>query len=164
MDAGRPPVSTDRVLELLRRLILAILALGLAGTIVELLLLEHYEEPLQYVPLALIVAAAGVLVWLAVRTNAASLKAMQVLMWLFVLAGFVGMAAHFIGSAEYQLELDPDMSTWDLIEKILRAKAPPLLAPGMMLQLGLLGLAYVYTDRAYRGGALRLLGFILPKE
>jgi hypothetical protein len=164
MDAGRPPVSTDRVLELLRRLILAIIALGLAGTIVELLLLEHYEEPLQFVPLVLIAAAAGMLAWLAMRYDATSLKAMQILMWLFVLAGFAGMAAHFVGSAEYQLELDPDMSTWDLLEKVLRAKAPPLLAPGMMLQLGLMGLAYVYTDRAYREGALRLLGFILPKE
>jgi hypothetical protein len=38
------------------------------------------------------------------------------------------------------------MSNWELLEKILRAKAPPLLAPGMMLQLGLLGLAYVFSD------------------
>jgi len=42
------------------------------------------------------------------------------------------------------------MSTWELLEKILRAKAPPLLAPGMMLQLGLLGLAYVFSDSRFR--------------
>ena len=71
-------------------------------------------------------------------------------MGLFVLAGFAGMAAHFNGSAEYQLELDPEMSTWDLLAKILHAKAPPLLAPGMMLQMGLLGLAYAFTDVRYR--------------
>ncbi len=56
------------------------------------------------------------------------------------------------------------MSTWDLLEKVLHAKAPPLLAPGMMMQLGLLGLAYVYTDPDYRKSALRLFGFLLPKE
>jgi hypothetical protein len=68
-----------------------------------------------------------------------------------VLSGFAGMAAHFNGSLEYQLELDPDLSTWDLLEKILHAKAPPLLAPGMMIQMGLLGLAYAFTDIRYRG-------------
>jgi hypothetical protein len=67
-----------------------------------------------------------------------------------VLAGFAGFMAHFQGSAEYQLELNPEMSNWELLEKILRAKAPPLLAPGMMLQLGLLGLAYVFSDSRFR--------------
>ncbi len=164
MDAGRPKVSAEQVLELLRRWILGVLVLGLAGTVVELVLLEHYEEPLQYVPLVLIAAAVGVLAWLLVRYDAASLRALQILMALFVLASFVGFVAHFVGSAEYQLELDPDMSTWDLLEKVLHAKAPPLLAPGMMMQLGLLGLAYVYTDPDYRKNALRLFGFLLPKE
>jgi len=164
MDAGRPKVSAEQVLELLRRWILGVLVLGLAGTVVELVLLEHYEEPLQYVPLVLIAAAVGVLAWLLVRHDAASLRALQILMALFVLACFVGFVAHFVGSAEYQLELDPDISTWDLLEKVLHAKAPPLLAPGMMMQLGLLGLAYVYTDPDYRKKALRLFGFLLPKE
>ena len=80
----------------------------------------------------------------------ASRRAIQIVMGLFVLAGFAGFAAHFYGSAEYQLELNPDMSNWELLEKILRAKAPPLLAPGMMLQLGLLGLAYVFSDSRFR--------------
>jgi hypothetical protein len=72
------------------------------------------------------------------------------LMVLFVLAGFAGFAAHFYGSAEFQLELEPSLSTWELLEKVMRAKAPPLLAPGMMMQLGLLGLAYVFSDQRYR--------------
>jgi hypothetical protein len=130
----------------LRRWILAILVLGLVGTVTELVLLEHYEQPLQFVPLVLIVAAVCVLWWELRRHDLASRRATQIVMALFVLAGFVGFAAHFRGSAEYQLELNPDMSNWELLEKILRAKAPPLLAPGMMLQLGLLGLAYVFSD------------------
>ena len=150
MDAQPPqahadPAGADRI-ELLRRWILLILVLGLLGTVTELVLLEHYEQPLQFVPLVLIVAAVGVLWWEFRRHDLASRRATQIVMALFVLAGFVGFVAHFQGSAEYQLELDPDMSNWELLEKILRAKAPPLLAPGMMLQLGLLGLAYVFSD------------------
>lgn len=143
--AGAAGAGFDR-LGLLRRWILAILVLGLLGTVTELVLLEHYEQPLQFVPLLLIVAAVSVLWWELRRRDLASRRATQIVMGLFVLAGFVGFAAHFRGAAEYQLELNPDMSNWELLEKILRAKAPPLLAPGMMLQLGLLGLAYVFSD------------------
>ena len=144
-QTGASSAGADRI-ELLRRWILIILVLGLLGTVTELVLLEHYEQPLQFVPLVLIVAALGVLWWEFRRRDVASRRAMQIVMALFVLAGFGGFAAHFYGSAEYQLELNPDMSNWELLEKILRAKAPPLLAPGMMLQLGLLGLAYVFSD------------------
>ncbi len=148
-QAGADSAGADRI-ELLRRWILVILVLGLLGTVTELVLLEHYEQPLQFVPLVLIVAAVGVLWWEFMRRNLASRRATQIVMALFVLAGFVGFAAHFQGSAEYQLELNPDMSNWELLEKVLRAKAPPLLAPGMMLQLGLLGLAYVFSDSRFR--------------
>jgi hypothetical protein len=150
MDAQPPQTVADSAgagrIGLLRRWILVILVLGLLGTVTELVLLEHYEQPLQFVPLVLIVAAVGVLWWELRRHDLASRRAIQIVMGLFVLAGFGGFAAHFYGSAEYQLELNPDMSNWELLEKILRAKAPPLLAPGMMLQLGLLGLAYVFSD------------------
>jgi hypothetical protein len=154
MDAQPPQTSAgsagaDRI-DLLRRWILIILVLGLLGTVTELVLLEHYEQPLQFVPLVLIVAALGVLWWEWRRRDVVSRRAIQIVMALFVLAGFVGFVAHFQGSAEYQLELNPDMSNWELLEKILRAKAPPLLAPGMMLQLGLLGLAYVFSDPRFR--------------
>jgi len=127
-------------------------------------LLEHYEEPLQFVPLVLIAAAVAAIVWHLARASAASLRALQVVMGLFVLAGFAGMAAHFVGSAEYQLENDPTIGLWDLIEKVMRAKAPPVLAPGMMLQMGLLGLAYVYSDRRHRSRVLRALGLKTQQE
>ena len=159
MDAQRPQAGADNVgadrIALLRRWILGVLILGLLGTVTELVLLEHYEQPMQFVPLILIVAALAVLVWEFRRRDAASRRAVQIVMALFVLAGFVGFVAHFHGSAEYQLELNPDMSNWELMEKVLRAKAPPLLAPGMMLQLGLLGLAYVFSDFRYRRSEMK---------
>jgi hypothetical protein len=163
MEAQRPGVGADRV-EVLRRWILSVLVLGLLGTFVELLLLSHYEQPLQLVPVVLIVTAGAVLGWHLKQRGGASLITLQIVMALFVLAGFAGAAAHFHGSTEFQLDLDPDMSTWELIEKVMRAKAPPVLAPGMMLQLGLLGLAYAYSDARYRSRSLRILGFSLQKE
>ena len=143
---------------MLRVFILGVLVLGLLGTITELVLLEHYEELLQFVPLVIIVASISTIAWHVTRPCEASLMMLQIVMALSVLAGLLGMLAHFHGSAEYQLELNPDVSTWELLEKILRAKAPPLLAPGMMIQLGLLGLAYAYSDFRYREFLLRVLG------
>jgi hypothetical protein len=145
MDAQQATAGAT-IVERLRRWILAVLVLGLLGTVTELILLEHYEKPVQFVPVVLIALALAVIVWHVMKRGAGSRFAFVAVMALFVLAGFAGFAAHFIGSAEFQLELDPSMSTWTLVEKVLRAKAPPLLAPGMMLQLGLLGLAYIYSD------------------
>ena len=146
---AQPKGSAD-TLGMLRLWILGVLVLGLVGTVTELVLLSHYEQPVQLVPVVLLVLALIVLAWHAVGHSAASLRVLMVLMILFVLAGFAGFAAHFYGSAEFQLELEPSLSTWELLEKVMRAKAPPLLAPGMMMQLGLLGLAYVYSDKRYR--------------
>ena len=149
MEAQPTKGSADTV-GMLRLWILAVLVLGLLGTVTELILLSHYEQPVQLVPVVLIVLALVVLVWHAVARSAASLRVLTGLMVLFVLASFAGFAAHIYGSADFQLELEPSLSTWDLVEKVMRAKAPPLLAPGMMMQLGLLGLAYIYSDKRYR--------------
>jgi hypothetical protein len=167
MDARRrnsgPSVGADHV-ELLRSWVLGLLVFGLVGTVTELVLLGHYEQLMQLVPVILIVVALAVVVWHVMRHDTGSLYALQVVMALFVLAGFAGVAAHFHGSLEFQLDLNPEMSTWELVEKILRAKAPPVLAPGMMLQFGLLGLAYAYSESRYRTRVQHLFGFLLRKE
>ena len=167
MDAQRPGADPSagasagiNYVELLRRWVLILLVIGLVGTVTELILLSHYEQPLQLVPVVLIVLALAGVIWHVRRHDAASLYALQVVMALFVLAGFAGVVAHFNGSVEYQLELDPEMSTWELVQKVMRAKAPPVLAPGMMLQFGLLGLAYAYSDSRYRLRAQRLFGYL----
>ncbi|MFO1183707.1 MAG: hypothetical protein U1E56_02830 [Bauldia sp.] len=138
------------VVARMRQAIMAVLVLGLIGTIVELVLLEHYEQPTQLIPDVLIAASVLVLLWHGVRNDVASLWAILVVMTLFVLSSFAGFLAHFLGSAEFQMDLHPDMSFFELVEKVLHSKAPPLLAPGMMLQLGLLGLIYAASDERLR--------------
>jgi hypothetical protein len=108
MDAGGPKASTDTVvLERVRLWIVGIIVLGLIGTMTELILLEHDEQALQFVPLVLMVLGAVTLAWYAAAKSTASLRALQIVMGLFVLSGFAGMVAHFNGSMEYQLELNP---------------------------------------------------------
>jgi len=125
-----------------RRWLFWVLVLGFVGTETELLLLEHYEDPWQFIPLLLIVSALGTLLWHTRRQDAASLRAFRTVMVLFVISSFVGLVLHLRGAVQFQLETDPTIGRWDLVKKVMRVKAPPVLAPGVMLQLGLLGLAY----------------------
>jgi hypothetical protein len=128
----------------LRRLILALLTFGLAGTIVDLFGLAHYQEPWQIVPIAFIILSLLVVFWHIFTGSPASLRALRALMPLLIVVGLTGVFFHLKGSMEFQLEANPDLAGWALIKKLLRAKAPPAMAPGIMVQLGLLGTIYGY--------------------
>ncbi len=131
-------------LETIRRVLLAILIIGLVGTAAELLLLDHDEEAFQLIPLALIVIAFVAIGWHALDQGGASLKLLQIVMLLFIVAGGVGMVLHYRANVEFQREVDPSIAGRALVVKAMKAKAPPALAPGTMSQLGLIGLAYAY--------------------
>lgn len=138
----------------LRRFLLLILVLGLGGTAVELVLAKHTEDPWQWTPLVLIALAMLTLAWhgLAGRSTlqtAASLRVLQVLMLFFVASGFVGIGLHLNGKMEFKRESDPSLSGWRLLVASLDSKMPPPLAPGVMIQMGLLGLAFTYRHPGF---------------
>ena len=128
----------------IRRLLLALVAFGLVGTATELVLLKHYEEFWQITPLVLLAAALGSVVAEATVGSARTLWALRLFMSLLILAGVAGVVLHYQGNLEFQADMDPTASQWELFKKVIRAKAPPALAPGSMMQLGLLGLIYSY--------------------
>ena len=124
-------------------MLLAILVLGLLGTAVELILLQHYGDWMQAVPLALIVLALICALWHIFVPSASNVRALQALMALFVVAGPIGMGLHYDANAEFEQEMDPSLSGARLFAESLSG-ATPLLAPGSMVQLGLIGLVYTY--------------------
>lgn len=124
-------------------MLLGILVLGLLGTATELILLQHYEDWKQLVPLALIGLALVSVVWHAIAPGATNVRVLQALMTLFVFAGPVGMALHYGANSEFEREMDPSLAGYRLFTESLSG-ATPLLAPGTMVQLGLIGLVYTY--------------------
>lgn len=135
----------------LRRFLLLILILGLLGTLAELLIAEHTEDTLQWIPLVLLAAALLVLVWHALaRQSRLCLRVWQAMMMLFIVAGFTGIALHMKGKMEFKQESDPALRGWKLLVASLESKTPPPLAPGVMIQMGLLGLAFAYRHPALR--------------
>ena len=137
------PVDSP-TLAVVRRALLVILTIGMAGTTIELLFLKHDEEATQLIPLVLLALAFVAVFWHAARPTTASLMSLQLTMVLFVAAGLIGMVLHYQASVEFQLEMDKSLSGMPLFWKAIAAKAPPALAPGSMSQLGLIGLAYSY--------------------
>jgi hypothetical protein len=132
----------------LRQLLLALVFIGIVGLEVELALLRHAESVTQWIPhLALIV---GFLTTAAVyfRPGPGTLRAFQLVMLIFLVAGALGVYLHIRGNVEFALERDPSLSGLKLIWKALRG-ATPALAPGALAQLGLLGFLYTYKHPAF---------------
>jgi ABC-type polysaccharide/polyol phosphate export permease len=147
-------------LSAVRALLLIIFLLGTLGTGTELLLLGHTEIPWQIVPVLLIAASLVALIFRAavrrapsnnagIKTRVASIWVFQVLMMLFIGSGFIGVWQHYQAKMEFKLEVNPGLSGMELFrETITGAAIPPVLAPGMMIQMGLVGLALTYRQRA----------------
>lgn len=127
------------MIEAWRRLALYLLLLGTGGIAAELVLLEHYAEPAQWAPLALLAVgflATGVL---AAGPTAGRVRALRAVATLQVVAAAAGIFLHLRSNVEFELELRPGTGGWPLVIETLRG-AIPALAPGAMAQLGLLGL------------------------
>jgi hypothetical protein len=121
-----------------------VLAAGILGTSVELLLLGHDESATQVIPLVVLVSSVAALSWMSIRPSRRSVRSFQAMMLFLVVSGLVGIVLHFQANLEFQREVAPSLGWWALAGKAIRAKAPPALAPGAMVQLGLLGLIVAF--------------------
>ncbi|HEV8600040.1 MAG TPA: hypothetical protein VGQ69_11815 [Gemmatimonadales bacterium] len=136
----------------LRGLLLIILLLGIVGTGIELLLLEHTEGVWQLVPLLLLGVALLVLTWHLIARSPASVRVTQLLMLTFILSGFAGLLLHYRGNVEFERELHTAAAGFELFWEAIKG-ATPTLAPGAMIQLGLIGLVYTHRHPALTAGS-----------
>ncbi len=142
--------SAPATLAALRRLLLGLLVVGLAGTATDLLLLAHYEDAWQLIPLVIVgIAALAAIVVAAGRPvpPVVAVRLFQATMLLLIVSGAAGMVLHYRANMEFKLEMDPSLSGFALFSSVVRAKAPPALAPATLALLGLLGLASVFRRR-----------------
>lgn len=139
----------------LRGFILLVFLLGMGGTAAELLLIGHTEDGWQWAPLLLFALCVVVLAWFAASRSAASLRAWQAVMLLFIVSGGIGFWLHMQAKIEFQQEVNPSLAGMALYRKAFESVSPPALAPGMMVQLGLLGLAFAYRHPALGGNRAR---------
>lgn len=148
----------DDTLGALRRLLLGIATLGLIGIGVELLLLGHFEDWWQLVPLVLVAGSLLSIAWHVVEKGRASLRAVRWMMGLCVASGILGMFLHYRGNTEFELEMMPGIEGMELFRNAITG-ATPALAPGAMIQLGLIGLAYAFRHPAWHAGRVTRSNF-----
>lgn len=141
-------VSSRPVFAAIRKLLFWALLAGLLGTTAELLLIGHTEDLLQWVPLVLMALLLPVLVWHFATPTAASVRALRIVMILFLAAGVAGLAAHWQSKLEFKRETNPSLEGFALFWEAMKSQSPPALAPGVFIQMALVGLAYAYRHPA----------------
>lgn len=114
------------------------------GLLVELFLLGHYEDTWQFIPIGLLILGFLVGMIILITSGNIGIKLMKILAPLMVLSAIVGMILHYRGNQEFELEMYPDLSGWNLIWESLTG-ATPALSPAAMLFVGALGWIYIRT-------------------
>lgn len=128
-------------MESLRRILWGVVGFTLFGVGAELYFLDHFEDAWQWTPVALLGLAALLLLWLALAPRATLVYAWRGLMFLCIASGFVGMYFHALARMEFKQEGNPGLKGAKLFWEAMHTQSPPALAPGVMIQIGLLGLA-----------------------
>jgi hypothetical protein len=141
--------SEPSPLSTIRAILLWTLLAGSAGTLLELLLIGHDEMATQLVPLVLLVIGILSAAWTLAAPRFLAIRALQLLMLIFVATGILGVVLHYKGNEEFELEMTPSRAGVSLISKTLTG-ATPVLAPGSMSLLGLVGLAFTHRHPLLR--------------
>ena len=135
----------------LRQGLLLIFVLGSIGLGAELLLLGHFQEWRQQVPLVLLVSGLVLVAVNLVYMRPVVLRIFRLAMLAFVLGGIVGFWFHINGNMAFELEMNSKLTGWDLVSRTAGG-ALPVLAPGALVQLGLIGLLYTYRHPGLDAG------------
>ncbi|MEL6303746.1 MAG: hypothetical protein AAFQ20_03045 [Bacteroidota bacterium] len=112
------------------------------GTIMELYLLEHYEDRLQLIPILCIALLLVLMVILLFRKSAIVQGVFKFVLLLTAGSGVYGIFLHLSANYEFEQEMRPSVKGWDLFVESLSG-ALPTLAPGSMIVLALIGYSYL---------------------
>ena len=130
-----------------QKLALAIVLVSASGTFIELLLLEHFEETYQLIPLVLLGAALIATVGMLIKPLKPMVTAFRVVMGLCLVSALVGIFLHYRANVEFVLERHPNYAGFTLFKEAMMG-ALPALAPGAMVQVSLIGLLATLTRRS----------------
>lgn len=123
-------------------LVVVTLLFMMLGTAFELVLLDHYEDLNQFIPLLCIgLSMLLVLVLLVYRSRFMALL-FKIVLALTAFSGFYGTFLHLRANYEFELEMQPTAAGWHLFVESLSG-ALPSLAPGSMIVLALIGYVYL---------------------
>ena len=141
-------MNSEQSLARIRQFLLIISASVFIMTVTELFFLSHWTEAIQLLPFAL--SGWGLIVLVLAYFNPSPMT-INILRWSMVVIGLcslIGIYEHMANNLGFQMEIQPNATTRELIMATLEG-ANPVLAPGILM----LGAAIGWTA-AYRHSAL----------
>jgi hypothetical protein len=137
-------MSDADTLRLLRRYILGIIAAALIATEAELFFVGHTSSNNgQIIAVILIGVGLAAVTAHAVFRSTGTVVAFRFAMYLLLVFGLDGLMTHYHSAVGAALKSQPSLAGFQLLREALTGKIP-LLAPGMLIQIGLLGLVYTF--------------------
>jgi hypothetical protein len=138
-------------LGVVRRGLLGLLTLGTIGMLVELWLVEHFDDANQVIPVTIGTIGLVSIVGVLARPNAFTVRALQFVMLCYAGAGIIGISMHYQSNVIAQHGANPALTGAPLFWQVVRSPAPPALSPGILVQLALLGLLSTYRHPVLSG-------------
>lgn len=136
-------MSAEAVLERLRRFLLGLAAFMSVGTIVELVLTEHWGDAVQILPFVLAGFSFLLILAVLIRPQVGTLRLLRWVMGIALAGSLFGIYEHIENNIEFAREIQPNATTMTLLWNGF-AGANPLLAPGILAFTAILALAATY--------------------
>ncbi|MEZ4679406.1 MAG: hypothetical protein R2932_34815 [Caldilineaceae bacterium] len=140
-------ISDEIVLGRLRTFLLGLAAFMSLGTIGELVLEEHWEDAIQFLPFVLCGLTFIAIVTVMARPTRSALRIMRWIVGMTFVGSLFGIFEHVEHNFGFALEIQPNATVGDVFWKALGG-ANPLLAPGILAFTALLALAASYYHPA----------------
>jgi hypothetical protein len=136
-------ISPADVLLRLRRFLLGLSVLLFAGAFVELWLVGHTKELIQWLPFGLCLVGSLAVLLVLFRPGRGTVRILRLCMALIGLGTLLGVYLHVEGNVLFAQEIQPNSQTTELVLKGL-AGANPLLAPGILAVAAIVAVAATY--------------------
>ncbi|MDC0001683.1 hypothetical protein OAD76_00055 [Flavobacteriaceae bacterium] len=125
-----------------KQVIVLALLFMMIGTLLELYLLDHYEDTWQLIPILCIGAALVNLFILFFRRSQVVITLFKLVLVLTSFSGIYGVVLHLQANYEFEQDMKPTAYFWELFSESLSG-ALPTLAPMSLLVLAFIGYSYL---------------------
>ncbi len=132
---------TSEKFSVKKMIVLALLFMTI-GTLLELYLLDHYEDAFQLIPVLCIAFSLINLIILFFKKSKIIIKLFKLVLVLTSFSGVYGVFLHLQSNFEFEQDMKPTATNWELFSESLSG-ALPTLAPMSMLVLAFIGYSYL---------------------
>lgn len=127
----------------LRGFLLGVSGFILLGTIVELMLIEHTGDIVQWIPFILCGLGLLSLLWFWISPSKRTLYTVRGVMVMLALGSVFGVYEHFVTNYAFSMEIHPAYTALENMGVAIKG-ASPMLAPGILFLAALLAAVMTY--------------------